>query len=805
MIVGSPTILNLVPGGVMKCVHVNQVNKNIEIQFKVMNGAAPYNVPEGVTCTIRGTKGDAFGYAAEAAVTVGSNVITVTLTEQLTAVAGAGNIFELVFVGAADDMKVSTENFILAVERQAMGEDTVISDSDLSYAEQVLDSLQNVAAVNAQVQQNKTNLAAEISRAQAAEAAEAAARQAADNTLQSNINAEASTRATQDASLQAQIDQLIAPSGSAPSAAEIENARVGADGTTYPTLGDAIRTQVTDVKSAISPLANGTTALTPDYTCVGYYYNPTTNAAAASANFETLKYNVPDECIALVIHSNFYASRIVLANDDSTAASFPSLSFGTVLKYPNAAPASPTDVDITIDLTTVGDYKYIYVPHYVGNHDAVTVSAITRGQVSMLEYYKVDSAGRKRKQVMTGDDIFTTEGFTSGYILISSASGITTQENANYGYTDYIDIKDVGFVLEGMGNTAFSVIYNESKQVVGTGAISNFLDTSGRPDGTKYIRFNVALSVLSSVKMLTYNIEWETYIKPSQVYGGYTDITVGTGKQYTSIVSAVEYANSIASNENTVNVYIYPGTYDVIGDYDLSEQTENWVGLTLADHVNLIGVGSPDDIVLVGELPEDISGYAITRNNVSTLNFWKNNSIKNLTITAKNMRYCLHNEDGKVYAVEDAIEIIKNCKFIYYERDPGATYISMIPVGIGATAGRKTTFSHCVFDNQCSSGNYPLLLHNNTTTEKYCEWTFDACDFVGGTMNSLKLSSSGSGQMEIVNIVGCRLPKNIRFDRQGVYTGTACEYKVYGHGNAISGTESWDGVVEDASVTEMLI
>lgn len=265
MIVGSPTILNLVPGGVMKCVHVNQVNKNIEIQFKVMNGAAPYNVPEGVTCTIRGTKGDAFGYAAETAVTAGSNVITVTLTEQLTAVAGAGNIFELIFVGAADDMKVSTENFILAVERQAMGEDTVISDSDLSYAEQVLDQLQSVGAVNAQVQQNKANLAAE-----------AAARQAADNTLQSNINSEASTRATTDASLQSQINQLVAPLGSAPSATEVENARVGADGTVYPTLGDAIRTQVTDVKSALDfVVKNNVTQIVAQENLVINQGNPT--------------------------------------------------------------------------------------------------------------------------------------------------------------------------------------------------------------------------------------------------------------------------------------------------------------------------------------------------------------------------------------------------------------------------------------------------------------------------------------------------------------------------------------------------
>ena len=333
MIVGSPTILNLVPGGVMKCVHVNQVNKNIEIQFKIMNGAAPYNLPEGVTCTIRGTKGDAFGYAAEAAVTAGSNVITVTLTEQLTAVAGAGNIFELVFVGAADDMKVSTENFILAVERQAMGEDTVISDSDLSYAEQVLDQLQSVGAVNAQVQQNKTNLAAEISRAQAAEAAEAAARQAADNTLQSNINAEASTRATQDASLQSQINQLVAPSGSAPSAAEVENARVGADGTVYPTLGDAIRTQNIQLKSQISDeqdITDKTTDITysfTDYvagsdgvTLIADTYYDQNGVAHSTASWSTILMRIPYDSMITVYaastskYAGIYSSQDLSAN-----------------------------------------------------------------------------------------------------------------------------------------------------------------------------------------------------------------------------------------------------------------------------------------------------------------------------------------------------------------------------------------------------------------------------------------------------------------------------------------------------------
>ena len=41
--------------------------------------------------------------------------------------------------------------------------------------------------------------------------------------------------------LDSRVDQIVAPSGEAPSAAEVSDARVGADGVTYLSLGDAIR------------------------------------------------------------------------------------------------------------------------------------------------------------------------------------------------------------------------------------------------------------------------------------------------------------------------------------------------------------------------------------------------------------------------------------------------------------------------------------------------------------------------------------------------------------------------------------
>ena len=78
------------------------------------------------------------------------------------------------------------------------------------------------------------------------------------------------------AATEARIDNIIA--GPAPSAEEIVDARLGDDGVTYPSLGDAIRDQFSDVKSAIKKaddaLATGVFDLYLKYELtVGKYYN----------------------------------------------------------------------------------------------------------------------------------------------------------------------------------------------------------------------------------------------------------------------------------------------------------------------------------------------------------------------------------------------------------------------------------------------------------------------------------------------------------------------------------------------------
>lgn len=145
MNIGAPTVLNLIPGGIIPIVYANQYDKGYEKRFLLYKGAEPFNIADNMSVTVRGTKGDNHGIINSVSSTVGSNLVSVTLTEQMTAVEGVRNVYELRIVDT-NGLLVGTVNFILAVEPSALNDETIISDSDLSYAEDVYNRLQGVEA-----------------------------------------------------------------------------------------------------------------------------------------------------------------------------------------------------------------------------------------------------------------------------------------------------------------------------------------------------------------------------------------------------------------------------------------------------------------------------------------------------------------------------------------------------------------------------------------------------------------------------------------------------------------------------------
>lgn len=100
------------------------------------------------------------------------------------------------------------------------------------------------------------------------------------------------------AATEARIDNIIA--GPAPSAEEIVDARLGADGVTYPSLGDAIRDQFTDLKSALTPTVKSLFGVTNggdvyiDKIVKGYYIDETTGNLVSNANCWVLYFDISD-------------------------------------------------------------------------------------------------------------------------------------------------------------------------------------------------------------------------------------------------------------------------------------------------------------------------------------------------------------------------------------------------------------------------------------------------------------------------------------------------------------------------------
>lgn len=134
--------LNLITGQVLPRVNASQYDNNTRtLTMYLYDGELTFNIPNGVSGYIQGTKPDRTGFQYLATATAGSNVVTFDITEQMTAVAGDVTC-ELVLVDGDD--RIATVNFILHVESAALSDDTVISETDLPLIEEAAELAQQI-------------------------------------------------------------------------------------------------------------------------------------------------------------------------------------------------------------------------------------------------------------------------------------------------------------------------------------------------------------------------------------------------------------------------------------------------------------------------------------------------------------------------------------------------------------------------------------------------------------------------------------------------------------------------------------
>ena len=120
--------LNLIPGGVLPRFNVSQYDKGSRVlQFNLFSGSFPFEVPDGSTVTIQGTKKDMTGFQYPC--TYQGNLVVSDLYDQMTVLAGEVTA-ELVITDTSLNI-LGTCNFIIDVEQAALSKDIPISETEL--------------------------------------------------------------------------------------------------------------------------------------------------------------------------------------------------------------------------------------------------------------------------------------------------------------------------------------------------------------------------------------------------------------------------------------------------------------------------------------------------------------------------------------------------------------------------------------------------------------------------------------------------------------------------------------------------
>lgn len=308
--------LDMKPSGVLPVLYCSQYDIGRPLGMVVYNGGEAVNLGD-YTVTIEATRTD--GVAITAAVTTDGNIGAFETTATMT---NKADRYGAQLVLNASGQRVASLPFTMCVVRAEMDENAESIEEDASLYQQYTETVQTLIA------DIRAAVTAETTRAEAAEAslqsaisaeasarqtlandlsAETAARQSADTSIGNDIStirtalaSETSSRSAADTNLQNQINQIVAPTGEAPSAAEVQNARITFDGLTYSSLGGATRGQALGLSNRIKSIVNGgtqsfTTGDIPGYFEPAYHTDPSAGYRCSRINLDgnakTLTFN----------------------------------------------------------------------------------------------------------------------------------------------------------------------------------------------------------------------------------------------------------------------------------------------------------------------------------------------------------------------------------------------------------------------------------------------------------------------------------------------------------------------------------
>lgn len=401
-------------------------------------------------------------------------------------------------------------------------------------------------------------------------------------------------------------------------------------------------------------------------------------------------------------------------------------------------------------LGAVGDGNNAEVIQARGEHDLLNDRLL-----------EMDSETEKIKKIVSWTTQFIDRGslIANSYYTISNNQVINATANG-YRRHPELSLKSGTYKISGF-STGFTIIKNKSDSTLKK--LSEFINDKNTEYGEHSITIDYAFIIYPTTNSTPMMIDGN-YFPSSYVYGTYdfdfdgirvkildntvtqnmrdiatlketlnaqreVNLTVPT--DYSTIQEAL---NSITdSSKNKIyNIYIEDGTYSF-----------KMIDSFVPNYVNFIGKsGNRDKCVIKGEVANSGTDNEIT--NSSTFNIKESNIFKNLTITAKNMRYCIHSESGGIN--KDWTQILDNCVLEHYgnqgaidyrkanNEDSSKVWTSCHAWGEGASSGAYAEFNNCIFKSPLE----PWYVHEPTANDgkKPYVHILNNCDIINTTLSS---------------------------------------------------------------------
>lgn len=528
--------------------------------------------------------------------------------------------------------------------------------------------------------------------------------------------------------LTARVDEIASlPEGSTSGDAELIDIRVGADGTTYSSAGNAVRGQVGDLKSNLQ-YANYETIDQSEKFTSGEYI--ALNVGIGNTVSTTPVSSVQRGYVILPCKKGDLFLLTATGGSAPRAWGFTDGAYKLLSVSGNGSNASGATLIAEED------------GYFISNHDVTKTYSLVATQLKVALNERTGGILAQEKVDDNNEDVlgyehinlFNRETISAGKYLNPATGNISS--NSDWYTSDWIEVTGISPLK--IYGTKYVCCYNAAKEFIDSTEEADTYDeakTQTLPTGTKYIRLSAGNNHLDATQVgkMVYpdrRIDHQQYalkkllVAEDQIIESPIIVDANGNGDYTSFTLACK-----ENYGNNRDIIVMPGTYDINAEYIAIWGAEA-VG-SMADADGDIFDGWQYGVKMNGrkytfypgaKIVCDWTGHTVDgTHRFSALRVEKNAEIIGLDLDCTGTFYCIHDDYGDNKSVYT--NIYRKCRVI------GHSISNVNCIGGGCKKYSRHIIENCLFDNNTSAST--AVRYHNTNADGAVPEIFVSNSFFG--------------------------------------------------------------------------